>query len=85
MKPPHELPGPHQLLEAIAVHPDHQGCGVGSLLLSAVHRHAEQNRLVGTYWITGDVKNRDIYLHLGYYILAVKQAPGLVIYHMMRA
>ncbi len=83
MKPPDNLPKPHQLLEAIAVHPDHQGQGIGSLLLKAVHELARQNELP-TYLITGDARNREIYEHVGYRAVAVKRAPGLTVCHMLR-
>lgn len=83
MKPPGEIPRPHQLLEAIAVHPEHQGQGIGSALLKAVHELAKQSGLP-TYLTTGDAKNRAIYEHVGYRTVAVKQAPGLAVCHMVR-
>ncbi|MBS3967595.1 MAG: GNAT family N-acetyltransferase [Truepera sp.] len=83
MKPPASLPKPYQLLEAIAVHPDHQGQGIGSLLLKAVHELAKQNELP-TYLMTGDANNRQIYEHVGYRTVACKQAPGLAVCHMVR-
>jgi len=83
MKPPPNLPKPYQLLEAIAVHPEHQGQGIGSALLKAVHELARQSRLP-SYLITGDAKNRAIYEHVGYHTVAFKQAPGLAVYHMVR-
>ena len=83
MKPPSDLPKPYQLLEAIAVHPDHQGQGIGSLLLKGVHELAKQHELP-TYLMTGDAKNCEIYEHVGYRTVAVKQAPGLTVCHMVR-
>lgn len=83
MKPPDNIPKPHQLLEAIAVHPEHQGQGIGSLLLKAVHELARQNELP-TYLMTGDAKNRAIYEHVGYRTVEVKLAPGLAVCHMVR-
>lgn len=83
MKPPSDLPKPYQLLEAIAVHPEHQGQGIGSVLLKAVHELARQNQLP-SYLITGDAKNRAIYEHVGYRTVALKQVPGLAVCHMVR-
>jgi GNAT superfamily N-acetyltransferase len=83
MKPPSDLPKTYQLLEAIAVHPEYQGQGIGSLLLKAVHELAKQSELP-TYLMTGDAKNCAIYEHVGYRTVAVKQAPGLAVCHMVR-
>jgi predicted N-acetyltransferase YhbS len=83
MKPPGDLPKSYQLLEAIAVHPDNQGQRIGSLLLKAVHQLAKQNELP-TYLMAGDAKNKAIYEHVGYRTVAVRQAPGLTVCHMVR-
>lgn len=83
MKPPDNLPKPHQLLDTLAVRSDCQGQGIGSLLLKAVHELARQSELP-IYLITGDARNRDIYEHLGYRTVEVKQAPGLTVFHMVR-
>jgi GNAT superfamily N-acetyltransferase len=84
MKPPSDLPKTYQLLEAIAVHPEYQGQGIGSLLLKAVHELARQNQLP-SYLMTGDAKNCAIYEHVGYRTVAVRQAPGLTVRHMVRS
>jgi GNAT superfamily N-acetyltransferase len=83
IKPLDDIPKHHQMLEAIAVHPDYQGQRIGSLLLKAVHELAKHHELP-TYLMTGDAKNCVIYEHVGYRTVAVRQAPGLSVYHMVK-
>lgn len=83
IQPLDDISKPHQMLEAIAVHPDYQGQRIGSLLLKAVHEQAKNNELL-TYLMTGDARNCAIYEHVGYRTVAVRQAPGLAVYHMVR-
>lgn len=83
IKSPSGLPTPFYTLEAIAVHPAHQGKGVGRLLLEKAKDYCFANKGVqGIYLFTGEEKNRDIYERRGYKVLEVKKSRLLNSYHM---
>jgi GNAT superfamily N-acetyltransferase len=68
------LPGPHWYLDMVAVDPAHQGCGIGSALLGAVHERADADG-----WLTGLVtfqpRNLPLYARVGYEGVGVGPDP----------
>jgi ribosomal protein S18 acetylase RimI-like enzyme len=56
------------LIENVAVHPEHQGTGLGRQLMEFAEEHA-RNRQIRRLWLyTNEVmtENQAIYVHLGY-------------------
>ncbi len=85
MRPPNNLPAAHYTLDAIAVHPSHQGKGVGRLLLEEVEKCCLADKSSsGVYLYTGEEKNRRIYERFGYRLLDKRKAGGITAYHMFR-
>jgi len=84
--PPKGLPKPHAVLVALAVKPEHQGKGVARRLLDAVHAQGDgAPSLSGTYLLTGDLRNRQIYARFGYELLAENPAgQSFTSYQMFR-
>ncbi|MDE5414296.1 GNAT family N-acetyltransferase [Alkalihalobacterium chitinilyticum] len=71
------------MLEAIAVHPDYQGYGIGKALMEKVHQISESDAM-GTYLFTADKKNQQIYEYLGYKTVEECPSKVLTVYHMFR-
>ena len=84
LEPPEEVERPFLFLEAVGVRPGHQGKGIGTSLLDAVHRLADAQYLRGTYLATGDEINRVLYERVGYETVAVRSVGSVKIYHMFR-
>lgn len=83
LKPPVDLPPNHWTLEAIGVHPQYQGQGIGKLLLRQAHEHClADGGASGIYLFTGDEKNYLIYQKQGYQLLERRLNGGFVSYHM---
>ncbi len=86
MRRPHSLPAAHYTLDAVAVHPSHQGKGVGRRLLERVERYCLGDKSSsGVYLYTGDEKNRRVYERFGYQLLDTKRAGNITSYHMFWA
>ncbi len=82
-KPPNDIPKPFYTLEALAVHPSHQGKGVGGLLLKKAEEYCIADKTArGIYLLTGDEKNRKIYEKHEYRVLKTKTNKLLTAYHM---
>jgi len=79
---PGNLPPNHDVLEAIAVHPDHQGKKIGRKLLDHAHDYLHNNSSPGVYLMTGEEKNRQIYEHFGYTLMEERDTQGFKSYHM---
>lgn len=85
IKPPSSIKKPYYTVEAIGVSPEHQGQGIGTMLLNKVNEVAENNsKITGIYLFTGDKKNQILYEKFGYETLEEFQAEGITIYHMFR-
>ncbi len=68
------LPGPHWYLDMVAVEPTHQGCGIGSALLGAVHERADADGWP-TGLVTFQLRNLPLYARLGYEQVGVGPDP----------
>jgi GNAT superfamily N-acetyltransferase len=83
---PENLPLNHDVLEAIAVHPDHQGKKIGRRLLDHAHDYLHHNSdSPGIYLMTGEEKNRQIYEVFDYKLIEKRDTKGFVSYHMYRS
>lgn len=81
IKEAENIPEPFITLEAIAVHPDYRGLGVGKALMKKVQDIAvEEGKTI--YLYTGDKKNEELYRHLGYMTLKQRAVEDIVVYHM---
>lgn len=77
------IPQPYVVLEAIAVHPDFRGLGIGKTLINEVEAiAADKGKTV--YLYTGDKQNEEIYRHLGYKVIEQRAEDDLVVYHMIK-
>lgn len=77
------IPEPFITLEAIALHPDYRGLGVGKALMEKIQDiAAEENKTI--YLYTGDKKNEEIYRHLGYVTLEQHAVENIIVYHMIK-
>lgn len=74
---------PYITLEALAVHPNYQGHGIGKALMGKVHDISEATD-TGVYLFTADKQNQQIYEHLGYSTVEELQGGELTVYHMFR-
>ncbi len=84
-KPPQGLPENHYTLEAMAVHPLHQGKGIGRLLLEKAKEHGFADKTTsGIYLFTGDEKNVLFYRRYGYQLIEKRQTGIFTSYHMLR-
>ncbi|OEF97159.1 GNAT family N-acetyltransferase [Desulfuribacillus alkaliarsenatis] len=79
-----KLESNHIILSALAVFPEHQGKGIGKLLLAEVHRISNDSGAPGTYLYTADEKNKRLYERLKYKLIENKAAGELTIHHMYR-
>jgi ribosomal protein S18 acetylase RimI-like enzyme len=79
------VPDPHWYLHMLGVDPDHQGQGIGSALLNAVHALADADRLP-TLLVTFQPRNVPLYRRHGYEIVATGTEPsaGLTYWSMQR-
>ncbi len=76
---------PYYTLAAVAVHPAHQGRGIGRLLLDEVHRICDDDlACTGVYLYTADRKNQMMYERAGYRTIAERRGGDLIICHMFR-
>ncbi|HSW36299.1 MAG TPA: GNAT family N-acetyltransferase [Candidatus Limnocylindrales bacterium] len=83
VSPPANLPGKYYTLEILAVHPDHQGEGLGRMMLEYVDQIcANDPAASGIYLVTGDEKNKIIYEHFSYQVLEVRATRSINAYHM---
>ncbi len=73
------------MLEAIAVHPEHQGKKVGRKLLDHAHDYLDNNGSPDIYLMTGEEKNRQIYEVFGYELMEERDTKGFISYHMYRS
>ncbi len=72
-------------LEAIGVKESHQGQGVGKRLLKKAEETASlSKRCKGIYLYTSELKNKEIYEHLGYSVIEKKDSEDITIYHMFK-
>jgi len=79
------IEGPYHTLAALAVHPGHQGKGIGRLLLEEVHRISDQSPgSRGVYLYTADTRNKAIYEQAGYRTVEERRAGAIAVYHMFR-
>lgn len=78
-----QAPKDHWYLQAIGVHPDLQGTGVGSALLNAGHARADESGSP-CYLETVTQGNIDFYSRRGYEIGECVDLPGLTLTTMMR-
>lgn len=82
---PEQLPPNYNVLEAFAVHPEHQGKKIGRKLLGHAHEYLLQNKSPnGVYLMTGEDKNRQIYEIFGYELFEERDTNGFISYHMYR-
>ena len=79
---PENLPPNHDVLEALAVHPDHQGKKIGRKLLDHAHGYLNDQGSPGVYLMTGDEKNRQIYERFGYKLMEERDTKSFKSYHM---
>jgi len=75
----------HHYLAFLAVHPDHQGHGVGSALLDRHHARLDR-AVIPAYLEANDPRNRDLYSRHGYRCTAeISLNDGPTIWPMWRA
>ncbi len=79
---PENLPRNHDVLEAIAVHPEHQGKKIGRKLLDHAHDYLHDNSSPGIYLMTGEEKNRQIYERFGYMLMEERDTQNFKSYHL---
>ena len=82
---PENLLRNHDVLEAIAVHPDHQGKKIGRKLLDHAHDYLHDISSPGIYLMTGEEKNRQIYERFGYTLMEERDTKSFKSYHMYRS
>ena len=82
---PGNLPPNHDVLEALAVHPDQQGKKIGRKLLDHAHNYLNDNSSPGIYLMTGEEKNRQIYERFGYNLMEERNTQSFKSYHMFRS
>ncbi len=82
---PGNLPPNHDVLEALAVHPDQQGKKIGRKLLDHAHDYLHDNSSPGIYLMTGEEKNRQIYERFGYTLMEERDTQSFKSYHMFRS
>ncbi len=83
---PEGLPLNHDVLEALAVHPEHQGKKIGRKLIDHAHEYQIKNNCsTGIYLMTGEEKNRRIYEVFGYQLMEARDTKGFISYHMFRS
>lgn len=76
---------PYYTLAALAVHPAHQGGGIGRLLLEEIHRVSDQAvDSTGVYLYTADQTSKEMYERAGYRTLEERRCDHLTVYHMFR-
>lgn len=82
-KHPKGLTKPFFTFEALGVHPDYQGQGVGGALMREAQAllHGEK-AISGIYLNTGSEKNRGFYESLGYDTLRIDDLGAVKVYHM---
>jgi len=84
-QPPGNLPDKPYTLEGLAVHPAHQGKGIGRLLLEKADRVCfADSSASGIYLYTGDEKNKELYLRSNFRILERRPASTFTAYHMFK-
>jgi len=82
-RPPKGLIKPYFTFEALGVHPDHQGKGVGMALMRKAQARVNENpEISGIYLITGSEKNQGFYESLGYDTLRINELGPVKAYHM---
>ncbi len=82
---PGNLPPNHDVLEALAVHPDHQGKKIGRKLLDHAHDYLHNKSSRGVYLMTGEEKNRQIYERFGYMLMEERDTKSFKSYHLYRS
>lgn len=84
--PPQGLPKPYYTVEILAVTPQYQGQGIGKLLLEEACRLAAgDSGIKGIYLFTGSQDTKNLYEHLGYETVEVKEGGELKVYHLFRS
>ncbi len=79
------LEPPYYTLAALAVHPAHQGGGIGKLLLDEIHCISEQSvDSTGVYLYTADRTSQSLYARAGYQTIEERLCDHLTVYHMFR-
>jgi GNAT superfamily N-acetyltransferase len=82
-KPPEDLPSPYYTVDWLAVRPQAQGQGIGSLLLRAVADRADDDESVaGAYLNTSDPRTRAFYERHGYRLFRETHVGPVPVYHM---
>lgn len=80
-----DIEKPYYTLQAIAVDPNHQGQGIGKLLLNKINQIADSApEFSGIYLFTGDKKNQILYEKFGYETIQECTSKELTVYHMFR-
>jgi GNAT superfamily N-acetyltransferase len=66
------------LIENVAVHPDHQGCGLGRQLMEFAEQYARDRQIRRLALYTNEVmtENQAIYMHLGYQVTSRGRENG---------
>lgn len=83
VKHPEGLVAPYFTFQMLAVRPELQGMGTGSMLMERVLDFARADPgISGIYLITGSARKRDIYARRGCSTITVRELDGLSIYHM---
>ncbi|MEW6554681.1 MAG: GNAT family N-acetyltransferase [Actinomycetota bacterium] len=82
-QPPKSLTRPYFTFEALGVHPDYHGQGVGSALMrEAQARIKAEAAISGMYLNTGSAKNQGFYESHGYHTLRIDDLGPVKVYHM---
>ncbi len=83
--PSQKISQPYLTLAGLAVHPEHQGQGIGKMLLKEVELISERDQAIdGVYLYTGDLKNKLLYELSGYELMEERQGGELTVYHMFK-
>jgi len=66
------------LIENVAVHPDHQGSGLGRRLMEFAEQYARKHHIRRLALYTNEVmtENQAIYVHLGYQVTSRRTEDG---------